>query len=305
MTVVIPAYNPGPLLATTLDSVLDQTGLSLDIVVVDDGSTDGTPELLAGYGNRIRAFRIPNSGGPSTPRNVGVREARAPLIAFFDADDLMLPGKLAAAVSALGGAPDAGLYCTDFQGIDGQGAVIKARWLADYRRFRRRLLPTGTDSLGLLPAAEAFRQLLRANFVGTSSVVCRREALVAAGPFDEQMKNSDDRDMWFRIARAGWDFLFRDEVHHSYRKAEGVVTARGGQRNLAVIKGLVRQMPFVEDEADRRFLRTRIQELWRGYGFWLRREGRFTEARQAYAEALALGADLRSSIGRLRALLRV
>jgi len=279
--------------------------LSLDLIVVDDGSTDGTPELLATYGSRIRSFRIPNSGGPSTPRNLGVREARAPLIAFFDADDLMLPGKLVAARSAFAEVSGAGLYCTDFRGIDDTGAVLRERWLAEYGQFRRHLQPTGTEYLGRLPAAEAFRQLLRANFVGTSSVVCRREALLDAGVFDEQMKNSDDRDMWFRIARAGWDFLFRDEVHHSYRKAAGGVTARGGQRNLAIIKGLSRQMPFIEDEVDRQFLRGRVQELWRGYGFWLRREGRFAEARQAYTEALALGWDLRSSIGRLRALLRV
>ncbi|MFH1843698.1 MAG: glycosyltransferase [bacterium] len=300
ISVVIPAYNAAEFMRRTVESVLDQTGVTVEVIVVDDGSSDATPEIAAGFGDRIRLERIGNSGGPSIPRNVGVGAASGEYIAFLDADDIMLPGKLAAAVTVLNAHPTVGLLCTEFQGIDGEDRVIRERWLADYREFRAVLQSLPEPDAGLLPAAEAFRQLIRANFVGTSSTVCRRQALADAGPFDESLKNSDDRDMWFRIARAGWDFAFLDRVYHGYRKSGGGVTARGGLRNLAVITGLARQLPYCERPEDHRFLQRRIRELWLGYGYSQRLAGDYPGARAAYRHALALGIDVAGIVGWLR-----
>ena len=289
VSVVIPAYNAAAYLGEAVSSVLVQEGPPREIIVVDDGSTDDTAAVADSFGNRIRYRRIPPSGGPARPRNTGIAMARGELVALLDADDVMLPGKLAAAVAAFAGRPRAGLLCTDFQGIDGEGRVIRERWLADYRHFRRALQPQPEDDLGLLPARQALHELILANFVGTSSVVCRRETLADVGPFDESLPNSDDRDMWFRIARHGWDFLFIDRPLHGYRKHGVGVTARGGRRIPGMIRVLERQFAAGLTRDEEKALRKRIAELWTGYGWYLRGEGRFREARAAYERALPRG----------------
>ena len=95
VSVVIPTYNRLPYLREAVDSVLNQTWPALEILIVDDGSTDGTEEALPTFGGPVRYFRQKNSG-PATARNRGIREAKGDWIAFLDSDDLWLPDKLAA-----------------------------------------------------------------------------------------------------------------------------------------------------------------------------------------------------------------
>ena len=94
VSVVIPAYNAEEYIAETLDSVLSQNYSDYEILVIDDGSTDHTGEVLAHYGDRIHLFQKPN-GGPASARNLGLKHARGRYIAFLDSDDLWHPEKLA------------------------------------------------------------------------------------------------------------------------------------------------------------------------------------------------------------------
>jgi len=289
VSVVVPAWNAERFLAATLESALAQQGPSCEVIVVDDGSTDGTPAVIAGFGDRIRSRRIENSGGPSRPRNVGIAMARGELIALLDSDDLMLPGALRTATAAYAAHPDAGLLCGDYRVIDGQGRVTVERGLAGYRRFRGALRPLAGVDLGLLPAREAFHQMLWANFVGTSGVVLRREVLRDVGPFDEALPNGDDRDMWLRIVRRGWDLLFVDRPVFAYRKYGEGVTARGGERLPAMIRVLERQRDADLTAVEERRLRRRLGELWTAYGWHLRQQGDPDGARGAYRRAMAHG----------------
>jgi len=106
VSVIIPAYNATAFLGETLDSVLAQTYPNLEIIVVDDGSTDDTPDLLGSYGDRIRVLRQANSG-QATARNHGAREAHGELLAFLDSDDLWDPDKIARQVELLDRFPTA------------------------------------------------------------------------------------------------------------------------------------------------------------------------------------------------------
>src|SRR5690606_3082381 len=101
-SIVIPAYNAGAYITRTLDSILSQSLEDFECLVIDDGSTDNTAELVNSYQDqRIRLFRQANSGGPAAPRNVGLENARADYIFIFDSDDIMLPDKLKITVAAL------------------------------------------------------------------------------------------------------------------------------------------------------------------------------------------------------------
>ncbi len=303
VSVVITAYNVGPFLAEAVTSALDQEGVVGEVIVVDDGSTDDTPHVAASFGDRIRYQRIPNSGGPSRPRNVGIGMARAPVIALLDGDDAMLPGYLATAVAALRKRTGVGLLCCDCHHVDREGHVLRERGLADYQRFRRSLRPQPEPALGLLPAREAFHQMLWANFVLTSGALCPREVFRQLGGFDESLPNGDDRDMWLRIVRHGWDVLFLDRPGVDYRKHAASVTARGGRRVPAMVRVLERQWEADLTAEERRQLHRRLAELWTVRGWYLRHEGDYTGARRAYARSLRHRPGPVAALGWLLALL--
>jgi teichuronic acid biosynthesis glycosyltransferase TuaG len=287
VSVVLPAYQAAATLPETLDSVLAQDPPPRAVVVVDDGSTDATAGVLASRAGRVTAVRIDNSGGPSRPRNLGLARCGDGLVSLFDADDLMLPGKLAAQAAVFAACPEVDLCFTDFRVIDKRGAVLQERFLDGYRDFRRLLRPAPLADVGLLSGPDLHFALIRANFVGTSSVMARAGRLRSAGGFDETLRNGDDLDLWLRLAREGAVFAFLDRVGHAYRKVEGGVSARGWRRLPAVIAVRERQRPYVTDPARRRILEGIILKAKLGYAWGLDRDGRHDEARRVYAECNA------------------
>jgi glycosyltransferase involved in cell wall biosynthesis len=301
LSVVIPAFNAASYLQETLASVVSQAGVAFDVHVVDDGSSDDTAGIAAAFGPGVHCHRIANSGGPARPRNVGVEASSGEFVAFFDADDLMLPGKLRASLDALRAHDRAGLLFTDFQGIDAGGGCFRESWLAEYTTFREDLHPFGDERLLLLSADRASSRLLRTNFIGTSSAVCRRAALAEAGRFDESMRNADDIDMWMRLAGSGWDFLFLDEVYHCYRQTATGVTSRGGGRYPDMIKGMEKQLPLIRDSEDLQCVRGRLGMLWLEYAHSLRLERRFAASRAAYVQSLRFTRTPSGLLGLVRA----
>src|SRR5436190_9018266 len=119
VSVVIPTYNYARYLGAAIDSALQQTHAPLEVIVVDDGSTDDTPRLLDGYGDRIRVIRQKNSG-VAAARNAGVREARGELIAFLDSDDLWKPRKLELQIARFEADPGLGLVHCGAETLDDQ-----------------------------------------------------------------------------------------------------------------------------------------------------------------------------------------
>jgi len=273
----------------------------MEIVVVDDGSTDETPQAMAAYQDRVRYIRQPASGGPSRPRNVGVAASEGEIVAFFDSDDLMSPGALSDSLAILARHPEAGLVFSNSRIIDEHGELIDPDYLADYRDFRRILRSTDDPEVGLMSGPRLYRELLRANFIGTSGVVARREVLAEAGPFDETLKHADDRDMWLRVALTQTAFAFVDRVHFSYRRRNGSVTGRGWRRMPSVIRMLEKHRELASSAADRRLLSGRINEarLARAYG--LRREGRFEEAAAGYCDAARGRLSVTALVGLVKA----
>ena len=286
VSVIIPTFNAAGLLPATIASVLDQTYTNVEILVIDDGSTDATPKVLECFGNRIRYFRQENWGGPSGPRNVGVKNATGDLIAIFDSDDLMMPEKLATAVDVFRHNPDVNFTFSNFQGIDEEGEVHRDDFLSKYRSFRRVLQREEGSSVGVIPGRMAYRELLTANFIGTSSVVCRREVFDRVGLFDESMLNADDVDMWRRIAYAGFSFAYIDKVLHSYRKTAGGVTARGAQRYPAILVGLRKQVKLDLEPDEQKILARKIYQMQLGYGIALCKSGDYRLSRSVFLGAL-------------------
>jgi glycosyltransferase involved in cell wall biosynthesis len=217
VSVVMALYNAERFVKAAIGSALASDLRQLEVIVVDDGSRDASAEVVAAIDDpRVTLVRSPASGGPSRPRNTGIARARAPYIALLDADDLLKPHKLSAAIAALERHPQAGFAFGDFERIDAHGELLEASTLAGYPMFQSLAALELQPPWRLIPQAELARGLLYENFIGTSGVVVRKELLDAIGGFDETLVCSEDRDLWFRAAHHG-AALYCNEVGHSYR----------------------------------------------------------------------------------------
>lgn len=194
-SVIVPTRNSLSLLPTALRSVRQQSIREIEIVVADDGSTDGTADWLAAQVRRWPQLRVVSTGGngPAAARNRAIAEARAALIAFIDADDTWWPRKLERQLAFHDATPRVGLSFTDYLHVDGDSRTYGSCF--QYWRFR-----TAGDASGfhLLPDAEA--TLLGTNVVGTSTVMVRRSELEATGGFSTALPSASDWDLWLRIA---------------------------------------------------------------------------------------------------------
>lgn len=283
VSVVIAAYNAARYLAATLDSILGQDYRDLEVLVMDDGSSDGTQEVVARCADeRLRYMPLEHSGGPSRPRNLGIQRAKGDTIFIFDADDIMLPGKISASVGLLEAAPSVGLVFTDFLRIDEGGRELPGKFLDGYRHFRSLPKRPLTEEMFVIGARMAYEALIFENFIGTSSVAVRRQAFDEVGVFDESLTNSEDRDLWFRIARR-YDLGFLDRVGHGYRVWQGSILSGSAER-LAPnrIEVLQRQLRHGLSRTAGRIARQRIAENYCDLGHECRSLGHVSLARRHY-----------------------
>jgi len=285
VSVVIPCYNAADTLGEALDSVLSQSFDDLEVIVVDDGSDDDPRAVVEARSDpRVRHHRIPRSGAPSRPRNVGVADARGDVVFFCDADDVMLPGKIAKQMTVLDARPLVGMVFTDFEVIDASGNVVRPSFLARFRTLRW-VAEGGTREGGGYDPGRMLRGLHRANFVGMSGVAIRRSVLRDAGGFDESLDSSEDFDLWLRVA-AVTQCLHLDEPLHRYRvHRNGLMQESSARHPLARIVVLERERNRVADPGSRRDLGQRIGSNHFSAGWAFSNQYRFPEARAHYRHA--------------------
>lgn len=183
VSIILPTYNCARFLSDSLGSVLSQTYDRYEIIVVDDGSTDNTKEVLNAFLQKIKYIDLGQNRGLPAARNIGIQSAQGTYIAFLDADDLWLPEKLQTDVEYFTQHPDVSMVYSRHMNIDEQGVVLDGG--------TKRRLPSGNIFIRLFSEQ---------NFIVPSSVVVRKEVFATAGLFDEQLFNCQDWDMWLRIA---------------------------------------------------------------------------------------------------------
>lgn len=192
ITVVIPCYNASRWIAPSLRSVFAQEWPALEVLVVDDGSTDGSVELVRSQFPSVRILQQRNAGAAAA-RNAGIEAARGDWIAFIDADDWWLPGKLQAQMDLLAGRPEARMACAAWQGWPSEDAEPTPEVLE-----RLRQSPTGT---GGTASGWIYPELLTGCYVWTSTVLARADFLRQLGGFDTSLKVGEDYDLWLRASR--------------------------------------------------------------------------------------------------------
>ena len=201
VSIIIPAYNAATLIEETLDSLLNQTHSAIEIIVVDDGSTDNTADVVQRYGRSVILLQQRNSGGCSGPRNTGLRVAKGTFVTFFDADDLMRPDKIARQVACLRSNPELVAVLTDYRNFTGS-----APWKSTHFETCPGLteeLNRHSDDLAVLSGDRAQTLLLKENFNISNSPMYHTAALRQIGGFNEDLKSSEDFELIYRIARLG------------------------------------------------------------------------------------------------------
>ncbi len=215
-SVVIAAYNAAGTVGQAIRSVLAQTVDDFEIVVVDDGSTDATEELLSGLAagdGRVRVTRQENAG-PSAARNAALERARGAYLTILDSDDVLAPGYLEAVGRTLEADPGAGLVYTRAWVLDEAegGRIRRETYPASWQVRYRGKPPADPEETLLALAAE--------NFVGAVQTV-RGSAVEKSGGYDESLHQAEDYDLWLRIAIAGYRFVETDEVLALVRSRSG------------------------------------------------------------------------------------
>lgn len=218
VSVVIATYNMAEYLPLAVQSALDQTYRDLEIIIVDDGSTDETPTILDRRWSedpRVRLITQENQG-QTAAKNRGIAAATGKYVAFLDADDQWVRDKLEKQVPRFGDSPKIAVVYSDQRYIDEYGAPLHRRGL-EY------------------PEGLITEQLLVDNFVNFSSAVVKREVLEEFGGFDATLPMSIDYDLWLRIS-TGYEFRCVNEVLVDYRIWPGQMSHKSLERTTCVLR---------------------------------------------------------------------
>jgi glycosyltransferase involved in cell wall biosynthesis len=226
ISVIIPCHNQAHFLPDAIGSVLTQTYGSYEIIVIDDGSCDGTSDVAACYPTRCVTQK---QQGLASARNAGIRESRGEYVVFLDADDRLLPNHFETRLKAFERRPDAGLVYGGYRfiGVDQKGFVHHC-----------------------VQTVDQYAGLLRVNFIGAvHTVMFKRSALIAAGAFRRDLRACEDYDLYFRIARL-YDLYCHHEVVAEYRRHHQQMSQEWGRMLRAAVSVLHNQRPFIRGKQE-------------------------------------------------------
>ncbi len=269
MTVLIPVYNRVTMVAEAIDSALEQKCPGgVEVLVVDDGSDDGTPDVLAGYGDRIRVLSQDNQG-PAVARNNGFAQARGEVVALLDSDDIWLPDKLASQLALLDLHPEVALAHSEVEEFFEDGRATP--WT------RRPPVLSGI----------VLRPLLRRNFIHTMTVMLRKTAFREVKGFDPVYPPCEDWDLWLRIAER-WSVIgdptprVRTRIHDGGISSDPIITYQQACRVLAAAARRLKvtspqHAPYARKQAARWYIKL---------GRRLERAGKKAEADMAFRNAV-------------------
>ena len=267
VSVIIPTYNRAHLLERSIRSVLDQTYQDFELIVVDDGSTDNTEEIVARFGDdRLKYIRRnQSSGSPAAPTNTGIKAARGEYMAIQDSDDEWLPGKLEKQMQVFDNASArVGIVYTDMWRISEDG--MKKYWHSP------RIMPEEGIVYG---EALGYRVMC----IGTGTLVIKGECFNKAGLFDEKLPMLIDTELLIRMSRYYYFYHIEEPLVNYFTTASSISSSR--EADITARK-LILERYFEDIKTDRRIL----ARHYFGIGFILCANGEVKPARSYLIKAI-------------------
>jgi glycosyltransferase involved in cell wall biosynthesis len=246
VSVIIPCYNSEVFLEEAIGSAMAQTYSPVEIIVVDDGSTDHSPEIAQRF--PVRYIRQPNFGLAAS-RNLGIRESKGSYIVFLDADDRLKPEAIETGVRILAQRPQCAMAVGDHLFVSHNGSYLSA-------------------SRKICPLAFHYEALLRSNFIEmVSTVLFRRSVLEKAGGFDTRFRVSEDYDLYLRVARAHAIYC-HPAIIAEYRIHESNISRNAELMLITTLRVLRSQAPYVRSDF------RRLPAFLEGLRNWRKKYGR-------------------------------
>jgi len=249
VSVILPTYNRAAFLAAAVDSVLTQTFQNFELIVVDDGSTDATPDVVQAYSDQRLVYLRQNNYGRSAARNKAIGHARGSLIAFLDSDDEYLPGKLEMQVAFMREHPEIGMVYTSAICIDKDGNSIAYSYSASAK--------------GSIYKQVAFFVPIT---ITLPTVMVRREVLEGTGLFDQEMSRFEDTDLWRRIAKHYLVGAITTPTCRLRTHDDNALVAQDAEGIVEAIDYYVCKVLREDDDMDPGFLKRGAAGLYAYYG---------------------------------------
>lgn len=243
ISVVVPVFNGEKTIEETINSILNQTFQDIEVIIINDGSTDATLETIKKISDsRIKIFSYPNAG-LSASRNRGISQAKGEYISFIDADDLWTSDKLESQWQALQKNPQAAVAYSWTDYIDESSKFLKSG---------RRIKVNG----------DAFSKLLITNFLENgSNPLIRQNALEKVGGFDESLPAAEDKDMWLRLA-ANYEFVCVEKPQILYRTSTSSMSTNLKRQEAASLKVIERSFSYPKAEKLQHLKKQSISHLY-------------------------------------------
>lgn len=221
VSVIIPAFNAAKTLIRAIDSVRRQNIHALEIIVIDDGSIDDTAEVLKNSiqaGEQIRLIRMHKNSGVSAARNAGIQRARGKYLAFLDADDIWLPGKIQKQIGLMEQDPTITLISCNSRLVSESGLELKV----------------GHINRPPVDGIDAWKTLLIYNFLPTPTILTYRSLVEEIGGFDESLMVGEDLDLWIKLAAIGKVTVINEVLTHYYDSAGSLMKRHSSETNSIV-----------------------------------------------------------------------
>lgn len=277
VSVIIPTYNREKYLPEAIDSVLNQTFQDFELIIVDDGSTDNTKEILKPYLSKIRYIYQKNKG-PSAARNTGIRYSTGEWIAFLDADDIWLLYKLKLQVKYLEEHPDIALVYADLGVFNEKGVIEKNHYLS--RKISR---PTGY----------IFQELVMRPLISTITVMVRKSIFDTVGLFSEDLLIGEDYELWLRIAK-NYKIGYLPKVVAMYRIHKLSIIQgdfnilQGIPGEIKVVEKMLNRYPEEKRKLNRFKYRRRLSRPYFGIGYRYFHKKQYKIARKYFQKCIEI-----------------
>jgi glycosyltransferase involved in cell wall biosynthesis len=282
VSIIIPVYNSSAYVADALRSALEQDYENKEIIVVDDGSTDSTPEILKTFKEEEIVVLTQVNAGPGAARNRGLKHAKGTYVAFLDADDFWVRGKLKLQIEYLERKPEIG--------------AAYSKWLLWHADAEGRFLSPHLSPLkkptSIVPQDSGwiYTNLLFECRLLTSTVVLRRSVMEQVGQFDEELRRGQDYDYWFRLSRASQIHKLDHELVLYRIHGDNIAVKYPNQNyELMIVEKNVSRWGLSGPEGTtvpKNQLQRHLGELCFSFGYWHCKRGTYRIARGAFWKSL-------------------
>lgn len=280
VSVIIPTYNSATYLPETIESVLNQSYSKIEIIVVDDGSTDATKEILKAYLGKITYYYIRNSG-PSAARNAGINRSTGDWIAFLDSDDIWIPEKIEKQLDTMKRNKDKSFCCSDWSNfVNVRDKLISV--LRNYQAFEKR---------------PDFDLMLTENYVLTSSVLVEKTKLLKSGIFWEGLKGPEDRHLWLRLLQQGDAEICKEIMVLRRFHSNNLSSTVGFIKNQLIMMEDILKWEIIANNYDRRrIVEERYIKTKLGLAYEYSKLKKYKESAKLYFSCYKGGIEKRHSI---------